>query len=82
MSERHELAEGDRVEVLCLVDNVVDGLLVSTDVAKWAPIRLKDSLFDAAELMASGRALEGRSRVRGGDAWEFIQSSVGTKYVL
>jgi 7,8-dihydropterin-6-yl-methyl-4-(beta-D-ribofuranosyl)aminobenzene 5'-phosphate synthase len=46
----------DRVEVFCLVDNVVDGLLVSTDVAKRAPIRPKDGPFDPAELMASGRA--------------------------
>jgi len=56
LPENNQLAEVDRVEVLCLVDNVVDGLLVSTEVAKRAPIRPKDGPFDPAELMASGRA--------------------------
>ena len=51
-----QLADVDRVEVVCLVDNVVDGLLASTDVAKRAPIRPRDGPFDVAELMASGRA--------------------------
>jgi len=55
LPERHELTEVDRVEVLCIVDNVVDGLLVSTDVAKRAPIRPKDGPSDPASLMASGR---------------------------
>lgn len=50
------LAEVDRVEVLCLVDNVTDGLLASTNVAKRAPIRPRDGPFDEAGLMASGRA--------------------------
>ena len=46
----------DRVEVRCLVDNVIDGLLPSTEVAKRASIRPKDGPTDAAPLMAAGRA--------------------------
>ena len=53
-----KLAAVDRVEVLCLIDNVVDGLLAGTDVAKRAPIRTKDGPSDPAELMASGNAAQ------------------------
>jgi 7,8-dihydropterin-6-yl-methyl-4-(beta-D-ribofuranosyl)aminobenzene 5'-phosphate synthase len=56
MANHYVLAEVDRVEVLCLVDNVVDGLLISTDVAKRAPIRPRGGPSDPAELMAPGRA--------------------------
>ncbi len=56
MTELHELREVDRVEVLCLDDNVVDGLLASTEVAKRAPVRPKDGPSDPAPLQASGSA--------------------------
>jgi 7,8-dihydropterin-6-yl-methyl-4-(beta-D-ribofuranosyl)aminobenzene 5'-phosphate synthase len=52
------LPEIDGAEVLCLVDNVIDGLLPSTDVAKRAPIRPTEGPFEPAPLMASGRAAE------------------------
>jgi 7,8-dihydropterin-6-yl-methyl-4-(beta-D-ribofuranosyl)aminobenzene 5'-phosphate synthase len=52
------LAEVDRVEVLCLVDNVIDGLLPGSEVVKRASIRPKDGPSDPAPLMASGRAAQ------------------------
>ncbi|MGB6836641.1 MAG: MBL fold metallo-hydrolase [Dehalococcoidia bacterium] len=54
----HSLSLGDvdAVEVLCLIDNITDLLLTSTDVAKRPALRREDFPTEPARLMASGRA--------------------------
>lgn len=54
----HSLSLGDvdEVEVLCLIDNITDLLLISTEVAKRPALRREDIPTEPARLMASGRA--------------------------
>lgn len=51
-----QLGDVDEVEVLCLIDNITDVLLTSTDVAKRPALRREDFPTEPARLMASGRA--------------------------
>jgi metal-dependent hydrolase (beta-lactamase superfamily II) len=51
-----ELREADEVEVLCLIDNITDVLLPSTEVAKRPALRREDIPTEPAGLMVSGRA--------------------------
>ena len=50
------LGDVDGVEVLCLIDNITDLLLISTEVAKRPALRREDFPTEPARLMTSGRA--------------------------
>jgi 7,8-dihydropterin-6-yl-methyl-4-(beta-D-ribofuranosyl)aminobenzene 5'-phosphate synthase len=56
LAEAGKLRQADGAEVLCLVDNVVDVLLTSTEVAKRPRLGGTDTPSEPARLMESGRA--------------------------
>lgn len=55
-NQNTQLRDADEVEVLCLIDNITDLLLTSTDVAKRPALRREDIPTEPAGLMVSGRA--------------------------